>query len=73
MNGSPQEATDCAHTYTWPSVDEPGLTYGVQGRVWFDTWWETNVPGQPTGPLAPISRDSTVRQLRVGEIQIVES
>lgn len=68
----PEDAATCAHTYTWPSVDEPGDAYTVEARVWFDTWWTTNVPGQPTGALDPISRE-TVRTLRVGEIQAVES
>ena len=71
--GMAENATNCAHTYTWPSVDEPGLAYTIQARVWFETRWETNVTGQPGGPLAPISRDSTPQPLRVGEIQAIES
>ncbi|MEM7273501.1 MAG: hypothetical protein AAF547_10510 [Actinomycetota bacterium] len=71
--GMPEDATTCSHTYTWPSVDEPGLAYQVQGRVWFRTWWTTNIAGQGAGPLPPISRETAVRQIRVGEIQAVES
>ncbi len=73
LQGMSEDATNCAHTYTWPSVDEPDLAYTVDARVWFDTWWESNVAGQPGGPLAPISRDSPPQSLRVGEIQAVES
>jgi len=71
--GMPESATNCSHTYTKASVREPGLAYSAQGRVWFETWWETNVVGQPTGPLGPIERESVPVPLRVGEIQAVES
>lgn len=71
--GMAESDANCAHTYTRATGKESGYAYTVQGRVWFDTWWETNVPGQLTGPLTPISRDSNPRPLRVGEIQAVES
>lgn len=73
VSGMPEDAADCTHTYLQPSVFEPGDVYIATGRVWFGTWWETNVVGAPDGPLAPISRDSEPVELRVGEIQAVGS
>jgi len=69
--GMSEDQADCTHTYLQPSVFEAGDVYQVVGRVWFSTWWDSSVPGAPTGPLAPISRDSVPVPLRVGEIQAV--
>lgn len=70
-SGDAEDATDCTHTYTQSSAAQPGTAFGVQGTVWFATSWDTNVPGQPVGPLAPIFRQSPVVPVRVGEIQAV--
>lgn len=72
VDGMGEDDTSCSHTYTRSSALEGGGTYEVQGRVWFETWWESSLGGTQTGPLPSLNRETIPIAFEVGEIQSVE-
>ncbi len=66
--GLPEDATDCAHTYTTSSASDPDGAFELTASVVLEVTWTSNV-GQG-GALASISRSSS-RSVEVGEIQAI--
>ncbi len=66
--GLPEDATDCAHTYTTSSAGRPGGTFQLSATVELEVTWTSNV-GEG-GTLSSISRSSS-RAVEVGEIQAI--
>lgn len=72
VDGMSEDDTACSHTYTRSSVLEGDGVYDVEGRIWFETWWESSLGGTQTGPLPSLNRETIPIAFEVGEIQSVE-
>jgi hypothetical protein len=62
------QASDCAHTYTWPSHPQPGGAYQVGATVSYDVTWSATTGA--AGELGTITR-STTTPVRVLEVQAI--
>ncbi len=68
VSGLPEDATTCFHTYTYPSVDEPGNEYTVAVElVWEYTW---SIDGAPQPAFGGTTTAESF-PYAVGEIQAV--
>ncbi len=70
QRGMAESATDCSYEYRHSSTGEPGGTYTLSVTVHFEVGWSSNVDSG--GALPGITRSAS-RQVRVGEIQAIET
>lgn len=63
-----QQSTDCSHTYTRSSANQPGLVYQAQATMTWDVDW-TATNGE-SGGLGPATR-SVDFTMRVAEGQAI--
>jgi hypothetical protein len=68
--GMAESATDCAHSYTSSSADQPGADYPVQVTTTWEFTWTLN--GADQGAFGTTTA-ATAFNFQVGEIQAIES
>lgn len=69
--GLDDSATDCRHTYTSSSADQPGTAYQLGASVEWEFTWTLN--GAPQGAFGTVTAVAPPVAYQVGEIQALES